>query len=77
MIHRDISEHPDRDILNGNYFRLNVLQRISTIGLDEWNKLKTIIALIEHRTIREPKRKITNLLRYPYRASRFFYRLIL
>lgn len=74
MVHREISEHPDRYILDGNYFRLNVPQGMGTIGLAEWDKLKNIIALtnryMEHGEIRESKRKMANLLRDPRRASR-------
>jgi hypothetical protein len=77
MVHREISEHPDRDILDGNYFRLNVLQGMSTIGLAEWDKLKTMTALtdryMQHGEMKQPKRNIANLLRYPQRASRSSY----
>ena len=67
MVHREIAEHPERDILEGNYFRLNVIQGMSSIGLAEWDKLKTMIALtdryMQHGEMKEPKRKIANLLR--------------
>ena len=69
MVHREIAEHPKRDILDGNYFRLNVPQGMGTIGLAEWDKLGNIIALtnryMEHGEMKEPKRKMANLLRYP------------
>ena len=59
MVHREIAEHPDRDILEGNYFRLNVPQGMATIGLAEWDKLKTMIALtnryMEHGEMKEPE----------------------
>jgi len=74
MVHREIAEHPERDILDGNYFRLNVPQGMGTIGLAEWDKLGNIIALtnryMEHGEMKEPKRQMANLLRYPQRASR-------
>jgi len=74
MVHREMAEHPEHDVLEGNYFRLNVLQGMSTIGLDEWDKLKTMIALtnryMEHGEMKERKRKIANLLRCPQHASR-------
>jgi predicted acylesterase/phospholipase RssA len=74
MVHREISDHPERDILEGNYFRLNVPQGMSSIGLAEWDKLENMIALtnryMEHGEMREPKRKIANLLQFPQRASR-------
>jgi hypothetical protein len=77
MVHREIAEHPERDILEGHYFRLNVIQGMSSIGLDEWDKLKAMIALtdryMQHGEIKEPKRKIANLLRFPQRASRSSY----
>lgn len=73
MVDREIAEHPDRDILDGNYFRLNVLQGMATIGLAEWDKLNEIIALtnryMEHGEMRTRKRKMANILRHPQRAS--------
>jgi predicted acylesterase/phospholipase RssA len=76
-VHSEIAEHPDRDILDGNYFRLNVLQGMSTIGLAEWDKLKTMIALTErymqHGEMKERKCKIANLLQYPQRTSQSSY----
>ena len=74
MVHREIAEHPDQGILDCNYFRLNVPQGMGTIGLAEWDKLRNMIALtnryMEHGEMKEPKRKMANLLRYPQRASR-------
>jgi len=73
MVHREIAQHPQRDILDGNYFRLNVLQGMSSIGLDEWDKLKTMKALTDQYMqlgeMKEPKRKIADLLRHPQHAS--------
>ena len=73
MVDREIAEHPDRDILDGNYFRLNVLQGMATIGLAEWDKLNEMIALtnryMEHGEMRMRKRKMAKLLRHPQRAS--------
>jgi predicted acylesterase/phospholipase RssA len=74
MVHREISERLNRDILDGNYFRLNVPQGMSTIGLAEWDKINPMIALtkryMELGEIIELKRKMANLLRDPQRASR-------
>jgi len=74
MVHREIAEHPDQGILDCNYFRLNVPQGMGTIGLAEWDKLRNMIALtnryMEHGEMKEPKRKMANLLRYPQRVSR-------
>jgi patatin-like phospholipase/acyl hydrolase len=47
IVHRQISENPRRDILGGNYFRLNVAQGMSKIGLDEWEKLNDMITLTD------------------------------
>ena len=77
MVHREIAEHPEHDILEGNYFRLNVPQGMDKIGLAEWDKLRNIIALtnqyMEHGEMKEPKCQMANLLRYPQRASRSSY----
>src|SRR5436190_2054898 len=43
MVHREIAEHPESDILDRNYFRLNVPQGMDKIGLAEWDKLRNII----------------------------------
>jgi len=73
LIHREVAEHCDRDILEGNYFRLNVVQGMSAIGLAEWDKLGTMIALtnryMDNGDKRKEKRRIAELLRDPQRAS--------
>ena len=72
LTHREISEHCDKDILEGNYFRLNVPQGISATGLAEWDKLGDIFTFINrHMDHGEMKRKqrIAELLRDPRRAS--------
>ena len=75
LIHRDISEHADRDILEENYFRLNVPQGMSTISLAECDKLGDMIALINrymyHGNMKKKKQKIAELLPDPQLASRF------
>ena len=67
LIHRELSENPERIVLDGNYFRLNVPQGMSQIGLAEWNKLEHMIALtntyMTHGEMIKPKRIIANLLR--------------
>jgi Patatin-like phospholipase len=74
MTHREIADRPDRHVLQGNYFRLNVPQGMGAIGLAEWDKLKQMISLtnryMEHGERRELKRKMANLLRHPERISR-------
>lgn len=47
-VHRDVSgKYPDRVISGRNYFRLNVSQGMSNIGLEEWKKIGDIPALTE------------------------------
>jgi hypothetical protein len=73
LVHREVAEHCDRDILEGNYFRLNVVQGMSAIGLDEWDKLQIMIALtdryMDNGDKRKEKRRIAELLRHPQRTS--------
>jgi patatin-like phospholipase/acyl hydrolase len=73
LVHREVAEHCDREILEGNYFRLNVSQGMSSIGLAEWEKLGTMIALtnryMESGDKKKEKRRIAELLRNPQRAS--------
>ena len=73
LVHREISEHCDRDILEGNYFRLNVPQGMAAIGLAEWDKLGDIIALtnqyMDDGDMKRKKQRIAELLRDPQQAS--------
>ena len=73
MVHRELAENPNEYILQGNSFRLNVPQGMAEIGLAEWDKLPNMIALtdryMEHGEMKQPIRKIANLLQYPQRAS--------
>ncbi len=75
LIHREVSQNCDHDILNGNYFRLNVTQGMSKIGLAEWDKVGDMAALtqryMEDGGIRKTRRIIVDLLQDPRRASRF------
>ena len=75
LAHREISEHCNRDILEGNYFRLNVPQGMAAIGLAEWDRLGDIIALtnqyMEHGDMKRKKQRIAYLLQNPQRASQF------
>lgn len=72
LTHRELAEHCD-NILEGNYFRLNVPQGMSQIGLAEWEKLGEMIALtnryMEHGDKKQEKRKIAGLLRDPQKAG--------
>jgi predicted acylesterase/phospholipase RssA len=73
LIHREVAERCNREILEGNYFRLNVPQGMSSIGLAEWEKLGAMIALtnryMDHGDKRKEKRRIAELLRDPDRAG--------
>jgi predicted acylesterase/phospholipase RssA len=77
LIHQKVAEHCDRHILEGNYFRLNVTQGMSAIGLADWDKLGTMIALtnryMDNGDKRKEKRRIAELLRDPQRASQLSY----
>ena len=73
-IHRDVSsQFPDRIIPYKNYFRLNVPQGMSEIGLEEWKKIGDIIALTEtymdHGEIEGRKISIAKLLLNPQTAG--------
>jgi hypothetical protein len=75
LIHREVSERCDREILEGNYYRLNVPQGMSAIGLAEWDKLGDMIALtnryMDGGDMKKKKQRIAELLRDPQRASQF------
>jgi Patatin-like phospholipase len=64
-MHRDVSSHP-HIIPHMNYFRFNVPQGMSEIGLAEWKKSEDIIALtetyMEHEEIIRWKVKIADRL---------------
>lgn len=73
LVHREVAERADREILEGNYFRLNVSQGMSKIGLADWEKLGNMIALtnryMDNPDKKKEKRRIAELLRDPQRAS--------
>lgn len=72
LTHREVADNPERMILDGNYFRLNVPQGMSKIGLDEWDKLGDMIALtnsyMTHGEIMKTKQSIAKLLQDPQLA---------
>ena len=78
ITHREVAEHPERIVLDGNYFRLNVPQGMSKIGLDEWDKLEDMIALtnsyMTHGDRLKLKQIIAKLLLKPQFASLSFVR---
>lgn len=73
IAHRELAENPERIILEGNYFRLNVPQGMSKIGLDEWDKLEDMVALTKsymtHGEQLKSKQVIANLLTNPQLAG--------
>lgn len=73
LVHRELSENPERNILGGNYFRLNVPQGMSNIGLAEWEKLENMISLtdsyMDHGETLAMVHKIAKLLLDPRSAS--------
>jgi dissimilatory sulfite reductase (desulfoviridin) alpha/beta subunit len=79
-VHREVAENPERIILGGNYFRLNVPQGMSKIGLDEWDKLEDMIALsnsyMTHGDMLKLKQTIAKLLRKPQLASLYSVRTL-
>lgn len=73
-VHRDVSDkYPDHVVPNRNYFRFNVPQGMSAIGLEEWKKVGDIIALtqdyMEHGEIEERKKAIAKVLLNPQFAG--------
>jgi predicted acylesterase/phospholipase RssA len=72
LVHRELSQG-GHNISEGNYFRLNVPQGMSGIGLAEWDKLDAVIALtdayMDHGEMKKSKRRIAELLQNPQRAS--------
>lgn len=73
-IHQQVMERADKDLLNGDYyFRLNVPQGMSAIGLDEWNKMEDMIALtisyMQRSERMKPKLNIAKPLHRPQLGS--------
>jgi hypothetical protein len=71
--HAEMAASRQKLILNGNYFRLNVPQGMSNIGLSEWDKTEDIIALtvayMSHADQSGPKKMIAKLLLKPQLAG--------
>lgn len=68
QIHRELTERRNEFALNRNYFRLNVPIGMSQIGLDEWQELRTMMALTESYMcgeMLEQKQRIASLLLHP------------
>ena len=71
--HDACSKFPDRIIVNANYFRFNVPQGLSEIGLEEWDKIGDVVDLTEtymdHGDMERKKLAVANLLLNPQTAS--------
>jgi len=64
--HRKLSQNPEKFVDEGNYFRLNVPQSMSRIGLDEWQKIDEIADLakdyMEDGDVRRTKQSIARIV---------------
>ncbi|KFA46064.1 hypothetical protein S40293_10064 [Stachybotrys chartarum IBT 40293] len=73
-VHADLSLSLTRYGLDGGYFRLNVPQGMSQIGLEEWNKLDDIKALtksyLSSGDCQRTKVRIAKILLYPESTRR-------
>jgi hypothetical protein len=70
IVHHDVClQYPDRIKDEENYFRFNVPQGMSEIGLEEWEKIGDIIDLtqmyMEHGAMEKRRLKVANLLLNP------------
>jgi hypothetical protein len=67
------SKFSDRIVVDENYFRFNVPQGLSEIGLEEWEKISDVVDLTEthmdHGEIQRKKQAVANLLLNPQTAS--------
>jgi predicted acylesterase/phospholipase RssA len=74
LIHREVADRSAREVLEDNYFRLNVSEEaISAIGLADWEKFSELKALasqyMDHPDQRKRNRKIAQLLLKPQTAN--------
>lgn len=71
--HDACSKFPDRIVFDKNYFRFNVNQGLSEIGLEEWEKIGDVIDLTErymdHGDMERKKLAVANLLLNPQSAG--------
>jgi hypothetical protein len=71
--HDACSKFSDRIVVDENYFRFNVPQGLSEIGLEEWEKIGDVVDLTEtymdHGDIQRKKLAVANLLLNPHSAS--------
>jgi predicted acylesterase/phospholipase RssA len=74
LIHREVAERSAREVLQDNYFRLNVSEEaIAAIGLADWDKSHELKALtsqyMDHPDQRKTNHKIAQLLLSPEGAN--------
>jgi hypothetical protein len=74
IIHHDVClKYPDRIKDEENYFRFNVPQGMSEIGLEEWEKIGDVIDLtetyMEHGAMARRRLKVAKLLLNPQSAG--------
>ena len=71
--HDACSKFADRIVVDANYFRFNVPQGLSEIGLEEWEKIGNIVDLtkmyMDHGGMARQKLAVANLLLNPQTAS--------
>jgi hypothetical protein len=70
IVHHDVClQYPERIKDEENYFRFNVPQGMSEIGLEEWKKIGDVIALtetyMEHGAMERRRLKVANILLNP------------
>lgn len=72
-IHREVASHYSDIVPHRNYFRFNVPQGMSYIGLEEWRKIEDIIALtdsyMDHGEMEQQKIRVADLLLDPQHAG--------
>ena len=68
-VHRKVMDELGSRGLVGRYFRFNVDQGMSQIGLEEWKQIQSMITFtrsyMDHGDRREARKKVTNLLLNP------------
>lgn len=73
-VHQEIARNPNRYGLSESYFRLNVPQGMSKIGLEEWEKLGDLAALthsyMDSGELLAIKQRIAKILLHPRTAKK-------
>ena len=72
-VHRKVMDDLQGRDIDGRYFRFNVNQGMSNIGLQEWERIGDMIAFtnsyMSHGDRREPRKKVVELLLNPKLVS--------